>query len=355
MPVPTHNPEVPGSHAHSPRRKPLFSRDLWSQRFPAPGMSSGGVANNPTVRMPYYGRGNAGTGIVVDYVDPFTEPEPPFDWPTSMAKEDAAKPRDGRHCWPGSLFRPNGQSSSDVSMPDYQPSRSSDPAQASNPSLEEEPTRPRAPNPRNTPAAGVEQAFLSTQGTDFELLSDPAALSPNLGPSLTHSLLNQPFSLPVPHRKLIFPSSEPKARKEIRHAPLAHTSSFIQSITPHADVAKSAKAQHPLFSLGEGDMAAAVSTPSHASAESQDDDLATPQAVFPASSRRDSSGDCSSNITDAIYGSDAEPAPNASTVGTSAINASCPAGALDVIGALNNHSSDNNTAATHTERLPLLP
>ncbi|KXX74867.1 hypothetical protein MMYC01_208031, partial [Madurella mycetomatis] len=175
------------------------------------------------------------------YLDSFSESEAHLDWISSVARGNTVKPVDERPYWPASLFRPRVQTNSGTSMPDYVPSRSPelDPAQVSEPGLRRDIISLMVP--QNTPATGAEQSFQSTRGTEFQLLSDPTTLSPDFASSLAQSLLNQPFPLPVLHYHFSFPSSEPKSRKEIRHATFTCDDTFFVQLAPCVDGIESHK------------------------------------------------------------------------------------------------------------------
>ncbi|GAB1317455.1 hypothetical protein MFIFM68171_07665 [Madurella fahalii] len=334
-PVPMYHAEGAGSHAHSPRKK-SWSRNIRNQRFPTPIMGSGGFPGNPAVQVPYYGWSNTGPGNMFPYHDPFSGSEAYTDWVASMTRENTAK------YWPASLFRPRGQTNSDISMPDYVPSSGpeSDSVQISEPGQGEDVTSLYVP--KNAPAAGVEQGFLSTQGTEFQLLSDPTTLSPDFASSLTQSLLNQPVPLPDPPCHCSFPS---KPRGGIRHATPTHSYMPFTEPTSCVDGIEGCKLSQPMFGLGGAGLAAPISASPEVS-ENQNKEPPTPQAVFSASSRSNSFGDyTSSNITDIIYGA-TEPSSQASIV--CATTEPCSVSALSAMVSLGNTDRNRNAAATCT-------
>lgn len=342
IPVPTYGGERAGSHTHSSRRK-SWSRNIKNQRLPAPATTSGGLHSNPAVHVPYYGQSNTGSGTVFPYLDSFSEPEAYFDWISSGTRGITGKSVDERAYRPASLFRPRVQTNSDTSMPDYVPSCGPelDPAQVPEPGMGGDVVSLMAL--KNTPVTGVGQSFQSTQGTEFQLLSDPTTLSPDFASSLAQSLLNQPFPLPVPHCDFSFPSPEPKSRKEIRHATFTRDNSALTQLTPCVDGTESRKLSQPLFGSDSADLAAPVS--SSEGPENQEKGPLTPQAVFSASSCSNSSGDYGSNITDVIYGSTELSSEAAAAYNT---NESPSIGPFDGVALLGNTSNDSNVDTTCT-------
>src|SRR5690606_12973734 len=100
---------------------------------------------------------------------------------------------------------------SDTIMPDYAPPQTTDPMHISGPSLEDEPMSLKVPT--NTPTGETDE------GEDTPLqVKPPTVLPSDLATSLTRSLLNQPFPLPVHHCNPTLPATNSKVNKDRQQA-----------------------------------------------------------------------------------------------------------------------------------------
>jgi hypothetical protein len=233
MPVPTyHLDDGPSSHAHSPVRKSVPLRNLKSQGFPAPvvpntvfqNQAGADLLGNPGLQMPYLDSSNIGS-VNVPFSDPFTD-SAYLEWANSVVNGQPGDSWDGLTMWPTN-GRDQKQRTSDTVMPDYVPPQPSDPMHISGPSLEDEPMSLKVPT--NTPTGGTDD------GQDTPLQTHPQAVLPSdFASSLTRSLLNQPFPLPVHHHNPGFPVTEAKSSKDKQHAMLGQCITVDTSIPPSA-------------------------------------------------------------------------------------------------------------------------
>jgi hypothetical protein len=274
MQVPTYQPEAgAGSHTHSPRRRPWLSQTVKSQRFPAPFMAGGGFqsqartsfSGNPTFQPQYYDWCNPGPLTPLPPHDLFNDPEAYLERAVSMTGSGTTKSGEGKISWPASSYKMRDQSSTDTSMPDYNSLHGQEAMQISGSSLEEDPMTLRVPT--NTPTVAAEHGLLSTQGTEFQLLSESTALSPGLDSPLTQSLLNQPLGVPFPPHHFSFSLPGSKGRT---------VSSNVIGPVPNVDMSKFSQ-----YRLGLGKPSLSPVRPTRVGAsEHRQSDSPTPQATF---------------------------------------------------------------------------
>ena len=208
MPVPTYHPAAGAeSHTHSPGRKSLLVRNAKSLGFPGSIMpnnvfptqtaGAGLLGNQALLQTPYFAQSSSTTsGGNLSCPDPFDE-STYFEW---LSSGSSGQPSDcwgdGRPCWP--MMNPrianNKQAtSSDTAMSDFVPSQASDVMQISGSSLEDDPMSLKVPT--NTPTGG------EGEGEELQGAGAQLSLPHDFASSLTQSLLNQPFPLPMapPH------------------------------------------------------------------------------------------------------------------------------------------------------------
>ncbi|KAK4243642.1 hypothetical protein C7999DRAFT_18032 [Corynascus novoguineensis] len=239
MPVPTYQLEDgPSSHTHSPGRKSFPLRNIKNQGFPPPMPANNisqyqagtGLLGNPALQMSYLGASNTGCANGPSYSDPFTD-SAYLEWASALVNGQAAETWDGASMWPTS-GRGQRHYPSDTVMPDYVPPQTSDPMHISGPSLEDEPMSLKVP--ANTPTGGSEEA----QDTPTHM-DHPTALPSDFASSLTRSLLNQPFPLPVHHCNPSFSMAESKPSKDKQQAALSQNSTAETTATAPASSASS--------------------------------------------------------------------------------------------------------------------
>ncbi|KAK0625478.1 hypothetical protein B0T17DRAFT_492555 [Bombardia bombarda] len=251
--VPTYHPDDGAeSHTHSPRRRSMLLRNSKSQGFSAPAMSNtlfqpqaaSGYVGNQAIPMSYLPRGAVGSGSSLAFPDPFTESAAYMDWVNTITPGQSSDGFGAKSPWPANLRTMSKQSSTDTSMPDYVSSHGSDTMQLSGGSNEDDPMSIKAPT--NTPTAGPTDDLHRTQ---FSLTPHASALRSDLATSLTHSLLNQPFPIPVQAHNIPLPASEIKSRKENRHLTIACSNPLSAQSTPRVDQVETRKFSQPVFGL----------------------------------------------------------------------------------------------------------
>jgi hypothetical protein len=215
MPVPTYQlDDGPSSHAHSPGRKSLPLRNIKSQAFPAPALGTAfagsSLLGNPALQTPYFDCSNTVSANTASQSDPFTDAAY-LEWANAMVSGQQGDLWDGLTLWPTNE-RSQRQSTSDTIMPDYVPPQMADPMHVSGPSLEDEPTTLKVPT--NTPTG---EASEDGQNTGFQM-PQRATLPSDFASSLTRSLLNQPFPLPVQHRNPCFQMAGSESSKDNQHS-----------------------------------------------------------------------------------------------------------------------------------------
>ncbi|KAK3384852.1 NADH dehydrogenase-like protein [Podospora didyma] len=302
MPVPTFHPaDGPDSHAHSPRRRSLLLRNSKSQGFPAPMVTGNifepapqattGFGGNPVLQVPYLPRNNTGSGSSLSYPDPFTESAAYMEWINSVTNAQSSDSVGGKTPWPVNMRSSRKQSSSDTNMPDFVHSHVGDPMHISGPSLEDDPMSLKVPT--NTPTAGPLDEHQSVQ---YPVCSHSMGLPPDLATSLTHSLLNQPFPLPIQPHNIPLPSSEVKSRKENRQLAVGESNALSGLSTPHIDHVEDRKFSQSGFNLGSVESGHVLAGPS------ENAECASPANLQSATrtnsvSRNGTAADFGSNIT----------------------------------------------------------
>lgn len=223
VPVPTYQLEDgPSSHAHSPGRKSIPLRNIKNHGFPTPFPVSSVFHNqtgaesfgNAPAHMSYLGSSSTGSANTPSYSDPFTD-SAYLSWANALMNSQTADTWDGASTWP---ISGQGQRNcpSDTIMPDYAPPQTTDPMHISGPSLEDEPMSLKVPT--NTPTGETDE------GEDTPLqVKPPTVLPSDLATSLTRSLLNQPFPLPVHHCNPTLPATNSKVNKDRQQASLSQS------------------------------------------------------------------------------------------------------------------------------------
>ncbi|KAK4152393.1 hypothetical protein C8A00DRAFT_16299 [Chaetomidium leptoderma] len=232
MPVPTyHLEDGPSSHAHSPSRKSMPLRNIKSQGFTAPAVANTVFQNqtgtellsNPALQTPYLDCSNIGSANAPPHSDPFAD-SAYLDWANALVNGQPSDPWDGLTLWPTNGRRQR-QSTSDTVMADYLPPRDSDSMHISGPSLEEEPISLKVPT--NTPTGGTTDDGLDSP---FQM-PQYSGLPSDFASSLTRSLLNQPFPLPVQRHGSSFPVAKPKSGKDKEHGILNQGSGIDTAVS----------------------------------------------------------------------------------------------------------------------------
>lgn len=254
LPVPTYHPDNGAeSHTHSPGRRSLLVRNIPNQCFPGATVDSNlfqsqagagaiGPLGTQSWQMPYLGRSNTGSGNALSHADSFSE-SAYREWVSSMTSGHPTGMDiwDGRASWQMNP-RNSAKHPSDAIMSDYISPQTSDPMQISGGSLEDDPMSLKVPT--NTPTG---EARDDPQNPQFQ---QTAALNCDFASSLTQSLLNQPFPLPMPQHQLSFPSSELYYRKENRHASLAHANAALLQPASLSGSTETRKLSQSVFGIG---------------------------------------------------------------------------------------------------------
>ncbi|KAL2176540.1 uncharacterized protein P884DRAFT_225430, partial [Thermothelomyces heterothallicus CBS 202.75] len=223
MPVPTYQLEDgPSSHAHSPGRKSLPLRNLKNPGLPAQitvnnvfqNQTGTDFLGNPPFQIPYLGSSTTGSANTPSYPDPFTD-SAYLNWANALMNAQTADMWDGASTWPTS-GQGQRQCPSDTIMPDYVPSQMADPMHISGPSLEDEPMSLKVPT--NTPTGEADEG----QDTPLQM-KQPTVLPSDFASSLTRSLLNQPFPLPVHHCNPGLSATDSKPNRDRQQASLGRS------------------------------------------------------------------------------------------------------------------------------------
>jgi hypothetical protein len=260
MPVPTyHLEDGPSSHTHSPGKKSQLLRHIKSQGFPPSANTvfpqvGNGLLDSAALQMPYLDSSTIGSGTALGCSDPFLD-SAYLEWANSFTSQQSSDSWDGKTLWPASARSSQRRSTSDTLMPDYVPPRPSDPMHLSGPSLEDDPMTLKVP--ANTPTGGAAE---ESQDTYFRV-PEAAGLPQDFASSLTRSLLNQPFPLPVQHQTQRFPGAEAPS-KDIRALP-SQSNNFSQA-AGQANTTE-AKGSQQLFNPGVADITVPVSASSEPS------------------------------------------------------------------------------------------
>jgi hypothetical protein len=263
MPVPTyHLEDGPSSHTHSPGKKSQLLRNLKSQGFPPVVANTvfppvgNDLLDNAALQMPYLDSSTLGSGTALSCSDPFLD-SAYLEWANSLTNQQSSDSWDGKTLWPASARSSQRRSTSDTIMPDYVPPHPSDPMHISGDSLEDCPMTLKVPT--NTPTGGPAE---EGQDTYFRV-SEAAGLPQDFASSLTRSLLNQPFPLPVQHHNQRFPGAEAQSNKDSQAVP-SQSNTFSQS-TAQANKAEICKDSQQLFSPNVVDITVPVSASSEPS------------------------------------------------------------------------------------------
>ncbi|KAI2626352.1 hypothetical protein GGS21DRAFT_270265 [Xylaria nigripes] len=272
MPVqPQQHEDGPEAHIHSPRRRSsLIKSTTGSSGYISAGPNTsqmnpvnfpGGMANSQNVVH----RGM--NGSQVGYMDPFNPNKPDcsssfFDWPNTFGVTGHSQTGDIGMA-KSSARRTNTHSkitTSDTSMPDYCPGNSNgaqlmadfQPLSFVVPNIDDHDTSNLAPKaPANTPTTLVETSFVDDLGIDIDKVgamgntppptdffsASTANFSTELATSLTNSLLNQPYPLPVQGSQIPMPAPEVKSRKENRISNETSTDGITTNLE-HIDMRK---------------------------------------------------------------------------------------------------------------------